>query len=100
MLQRAVLLTMVMAVLSPASSSGATLGQCTFAALSAAVAKGGEARFGCNGAIKFTRPIVVGRAVTLAAGGQDVTPDGRGRSQLFELQRGARLVLIGLTLAN
>src|SRR5689334_10357173 len=100
MLQRAVLLTMVMAVLSPASSSGATLGKCTFAALSAAVAKGGEVRFGCHGAIKFTRPIVVGRAVTLDAAGEDVTLDGRGRNQLFKLQSRARLVLVGLTLTN
>ena len=83
-----------------ASSSGPTvLNTCSYAALNAAVQKGGVIRFACNGTIPFTAWITVTKAVTIDATGHSVTFDGQSKWQIFRV-KGGSLTLVNLTLAN
>ena len=83
-----------------AASSGRTvLKECSYAALSAAIQKGGVIRFACKGTIPFTSPITVTKTVTIESGGYSVTLDGQSKSQIFRVISG-KLTLVDLTLQN
>src|SRR4051794_10857781 len=85
----------------PAAQAVTTVSSCTYAKLTAAVAKGGEVRFACDGSIRFTKRIDVGgRNGTLDATGRTPSFDGRGRNQLFTVAKGGRLTLVNLILQN
>ena len=83
-----------------AASSGPTvLKTCSYAALNAAVQKGGVILFACNGTIPFTSPISVTKTVTIESAGYSVTLDGQSKSQIFRVTAG-KLTLVDLTLQN
>ncbi len=83
-----------------AASSGPTvLKKCSYAALNAAVQKGGVIRFACKGTVSFTAPITVTKTVTIESAGYSVTFDGQSKSQIFRVTAG-KLTLVDLTLQN
>ena len=87
-----------------------TAASCTFAALSAAVTKGGVIKFNCGAApvtIPVTATLVVSRtADTTIDGGHVVTLDGQGAVQILRMNgidwmtNNARLTLQNLTVVN
>ena len=82
-----------------ASSHPTVLKTCSYAALKAAVQKGGVIRFACKGTVSFTSPITVTKTVTIESAGHSVTFDGQSKSQIFRVTAG-KLTLVDLTLQN
>ncbi|HEV8065923.1 MAG TPA: hypothetical protein VGP46_13860, partial [Acidimicrobiales bacterium] len=85
---------------SSAGTTGASvLGNCTYGALQAAVAKGGTVDFGCSGTIVFTGPISASRSVTLDGAGESVSFSGDKKVQLFKIL-GGTFTIVDLTLED
>ena len=77
-------------VATDASAHPQNLSKCTFAALRAAVAKGGVIDLRCGGTIAFTAPVVITHgSVTLDASGESVIFDGGAATQLFQVKHGS-----------
>src|SRR6266498_1685281 len=70
---------------APTPAPGAVVQSCDEAGLRAALAAGGPAKFGCDGTIVLTNPIVVTTDLTLEADGHDVRLSGDGKVRLFEV---------------
>ncbi len=83
---------------APTPAPGAVVQSCDEAGLRAALAAGGPAKFGCDGTIVLTNPIVVTTDLTLEADGHDVRLSGDGKVRLFEVSANGSLRLSGLTL--
>ena len=87
---------------APAVAAGTSITSCSEAALRAAVAAGGTARFTVDcPALLISREIVIGSTlnVTIDGNGHVVSIDAQGKSRHFTVV-GGQLTLIGLELKN
>ena len=72
---------------------------CLSGDLAVAVGTGGVHQFDCDGTIQLPATLVVSNEVTLDAAGHQVTLFGNGQVQLFRVETGGRLTLVGVTLS-
>lgn len=62
------------------------------------VRTGGYVKLGCDGAIELRTPLLIERETVLDARGRQIRLTGNWASRLFEVQAGAELTLVNLTL--
>ena len=90
----------VILLLSALVSAGATLSNCDEASLRQAMSSGGTITFACDGTIALSTMLLVDRDTVLDGNGRQVTISGNGAVRVFEVDRGIRFTLRGLTIAN
>jgi hypothetical protein len=83
-----------------ASGTSTTLTNGSDAELRAAIANCGTVLLDFDGTVNITNAITISCSVTLDASGHAVTLSGGNSNRLFNVQAGASLTLINLTLAN
>src|SRR5690349_5217731 len=73
---------------------------CTSAALSQALAAGGQVSFGCDGQIDLTSPLIISKDTELDASGHLVVLSGSGMTNMFQVAPTVRFTLRGMVLVN
>jgi hypothetical protein len=91
---------MLLFALAASPSHASTVSVCDEASLTQALQGGGTISFACDGTIVLSGAIRVLADLTIDGTGRDVTLSGNNTNRLFIVEAGARLGLIGLTLAN
>jgi hypothetical protein len=73
---------------------------CDQAALLAFLRRTNIVTFACDGTVVFTNTLIIERDTTLDGNGRDIVLSGGNAVQLFKVNPGVRLTLIGLTIAD
>lgn len=73
---------------------------CDFASLEQATRQSGTYVMACDGVVVFTSTLVISNRVEISAIGRDVTFDGEGKAQLFDILPSGSLTLRSIKLAN